>query len=72
MFNYFSKGKTQSSPKNNATRPKSALQQGQTSVWDEIMKKFYALPKEKQDEILLRIYKRIYINSKRKKQTANR
>jgi len=33
-------------------------------IWQEILIQFYKLPKDKQDQVLLRIYKNIHKNSK--------
>ena len=40
------------------------------SIWDEILRQFYALPKERQDEILLRIYKNLHRNSLSRRQSG--
>ena len=35
------------------------------SLWNEILFQFRALPRERQDEILMRIYKKVYGNTAR-------
>ena len=35
------------------------------SLWNEILFQFRALPRERQDEILMRIYKKVYSNTER-------
>ena len=66
MFNIFEKRKDRK------PLPGKSLQSGKSvqnsaNLWDEILRQFYALPVEKQDEVLYSIYKKIYSNSYRRR-----
>jgi hypothetical protein len=40
------------------------------SLWNEILFQFRALPRDRQDEILMRIYKKLYGNSARSRRIS--
>jgi hypothetical protein len=35
----------------------------ESNLWNEVLTQFHNLPEERQDEIMLRIYKRVYAQS---------